>query len=120
MNDAPFCTISGMLKALGEPTRLRIYAFLSGCCCPVAIDEESGEVRPVEGRTVGEVCCHLTGSERITSTISEHLKELRLAGLIVTEKRGRQTLCAANPVALQQLSAFFQEREQEQKNVCNC
>ena len=41
-------------RALGDPTRLRIFEFLAGCCGPVAL-EETGEVRRVEGATVGEV-----------------------------------------------------------------
>ena len=82
-------------RALGDPTRLRIFQFLAGCCGPVAV-EETGDVRRVEGATVGEVCCRVTGGERITSTISHHLRELRLAGLITTERRGRHILCRLN------------------------
>jgi DNA-binding transcriptional ArsR family regulator len=82
-------------RALGDPTRLRIFEFLAGCCGPVAL-EESGEVRPVEGATVGEVCCRVTGEERITSTISHHLRELRLADLVTTERRGRHIICRLN------------------------
>lgn len=95
-----------MFKALGDPTRLRIYEFLRACCCPVAIDD-NGDVRQVDGVSVGAVCCHITGKERVSSTISEHLKELRQAGLVVVEKRGKNVLCAANPVAAAHLSAFF-------------
>jgi ArsR family transcriptional regulator, arsenate/arsenite/antimonite-responsive transcriptional repressor len=103
--------VAAMLKALGEPTRLRIFQFLRSCCCPVAVDEETGDVRPVlqalSGPTVGEVCCHVTGQERVTSTISEHLKDLRVAGVILMERRGKNVVCAVNPVALAHLSAFF-------------
>ena len=84
-----------MFKALGDPTRLRIYEFLCRQCCPVAV-EESGDVRPVLGPTVGEVCCHVTGAERINSTISFHLKELRLAGLITVDRRGKNMICGVN------------------------
>src|SRR5437764_15264810 len=86
---------AAMFKALGDPTRLRIFEFLRACCCPVAVDE-SGAVMPVVGPTAGEVCCHITGAERITSTISHHLKELRLAGLITVERRGKHMLCGVN------------------------
>ena len=34
-----------MFKALGDPTRLQIFAFLRSCCCPVAV-EETGEQMP--------------------------------------------------------------------------
>jgi ArsR family transcriptional regulator, arsenate/arsenite/antimonite-responsive transcriptional repressor len=100
-----------MLKALGEPTRLRIFQFLRSCCSPVAVDEETGDVRPIlqalSGPTVGEVCCHVTGQERVTSTISEHLKDLRVAGVILMERRGKNVVCAINPVALDRLAVFF-------------
>ncbi|MDX1934682.1 MAG: metalloregulator ArsR/SmtB family transcription factor [Capsulimonadales bacterium] len=103
--------IAAMLKALGEPTRLRIFQFLRSCCCPVAVDESTGEVRPVSGPTVGEICCHITGRDRINSTISEHLKDLRLSGLILVERRGKQMICAANPAALTALRLFFHGTE---------
>src|SRR5262245_49958694 len=82
-------------KALGDPTRLRIFEFLRICCCPVAVDE-SGGVSRVDGPTVGEICCHITGIERATSTISFHLKELRNAGLISMERQGKHILCGVN------------------------
>lgn len=100
---------AAMLKALGEPTRLRIFQFLRTCCCPVAVDEDTGDVRPVDGPTVGEVCCHVTGQERVTSTFSEHLKDLRVAGLILMERRGKSAVCAVNPAALATLAVFFND-----------
>lgn len=98
-----------MLKALGEPTRFRIFQFLRSCCCPVAVDEETGEVRPVSGPTVGEVCCQITGQEKVTSTFSEHLKELRISGLILMERRGKSAVCAINPIAMKTLNSLFHE-----------
>jgi DNA-binding transcriptional ArsR family regulator len=89
-------------KALGDPTRLKIYRFLSGGCCQVAIDEH-GCVRPMDGPTMGEVCCQVLGASKVTSTLSHHLKELRLAGLIAVERRGRHFVCAANPAMAAQL-----------------
>ena len=98
--------IAGMFKALGDPTRLQIFEFLRSCCCPVAV-EENGDVRPVIGPTVGEVCCHITGAERINSTISHHLKELRLAGLITIERRGKNMICGVNREAVATLTAYL-------------
>jgi ArsR family transcriptional regulator, arsenate/arsenite/antimonite-responsive transcriptional repressor len=95
-----------MFKALGDPTRLRIFEFLCGCCGPVAVAED-GEVRNVVGPTVGEVCCHVTGIEKVTSTISFHLKELRQAGLITMERRGKQMICAPNPEAVASLARYL-------------
>ena len=68
--------VATLFKALGDPTRLRIFDFLRSKCCAVAL-EASGDVRPVAGPSVGEVCCHVTGLDKINSTISHHLKELR-------------------------------------------
>lgn len=99
-------SIAAMFKALGDPTRLRIYEFLRSCRCPVAVDD-NGDVHVVDGPTVGEVCCRVTGSEKISSTISFHLKELRLAGLITMERRGKHMVCGVNPDAIDVLSGFF-------------
>ncbi|MCW3060156.1 MAG: ArsR family transcriptional regulator [Capsulimonas sp.] len=98
--------ITAMFKALGDPTRLRIFEFLRACGAPVAV-EESGDVRPLVGPTVGDICCHVTGNERVTSSISFHLKELRLAGLITMERRGKNMICSVNPEAIVLLAQYF-------------
>lgn len=98
-----------MFKALGHPDRLRIFEFLRSCCCPVAV-EDTGEVRSVEGPTVGEVCCHIMpGAHQINSTISHHLKELRLAGLITVERRGKNMICGVNRPAVAALALYLGE-----------
>ena len=105
-SDSTLLATALMFKALGEPTRLRIYNFLRSCCCEVAV-EDSGDVRPVFGPTVGEVCCQITGADRINSTISEHLKELREAGLITIERRGRNMICGVNLASAHALSSYL-------------
>jgi len=108
--------VAAMFKALGDPTRLRIFEFLRSCCCPVAVDE-AGEVRPVSGPTVGEVCCHVTGAEQINSKISHHLKELRLAGLITVERRGKNMICGVNRAAVAALANYLNDSETSNKNT---
>jgi ArsR family transcriptional regulator len=109
--------VAAMFKALGDPTRLRIFEFLRECCCPVAVGE-GGEVSPVQGPTAGEVCCHITGEERINSSISFHLKELRQAGLITMERRGKHMVCGVDPAVLGKLTAYFGAKEKD--NDCGC
>jgi ArsR family transcriptional regulator len=108
-----------LFKALGDPTRLRIFEFLCQQCCPVAV-EENGDVRPVLGPTVGEVCCHVTGAVQITSTISFHLKELRLAGLITVERRGKNMICGVNRDTVQSLTAYLVSLIPEETSVACC
>src|SRR5450755_3227815 len=108
-----------MFKALGDPTRLHIFEFLRSCCCPVAV-EESGDVRPVIGPTVGEVCCHVTGAEQINSKISHHLKELRLAGLITVERRGKNMICGVNRESVAALAAYLAVEISVDCSGCSC
>lgn len=91
---------------MGDPTRIRILLFLNECCCPVAVTDE-GDVSPFDGATAGQVCCHLTGEDKITSTVSFHLKVLRDAGMIHMEKRGKYMVSSVNREALATLAAFF-------------
>ncbi len=115
--------LSAMFKALGDPTRLRIFQYLRSCCCGrAAVEEATGDARTVlevtpgvEPPTVGEVCCQITGSDKITSTLSNQLKELRTAGLIHMERRGKYMLCSVNPQAVALLAIYFtQEPEAPQ------
>ena len=88
-------------KALSDPTRHHIVEFLSNMCCGGAsVDEEGG----VEGPTAGEVCCHITGAEKINSTVSHHLHELAEAGVIDIERSGKRMLCTLRTETLRELS----------------
>ena len=98
--------LAAAFKALGDPTRLSIFEFLCECCCDVAVDE-AGDVSPAEGPTAGEVCCRVTGVEKITSTVSFHLKELRNASLITMKKRGKHMVCSVNRHTLALMQAYW-------------
>ncbi len=102
----PDADLAAMFKALGDPTRLRIFEMLRCCARPIAL-EATGDVRRLEGPTVGEVCCSITGAAGITSTISHHIKELRLAGLVTVDRRGKHMVCAINPQAVATLAAYL-------------
>lgn len=91
-------------KALGDPTRLHIVEFLSHVCCNrVAVHEDGG----VEGPTAGEICCHITGAEKITSTVSQHLHELEGCGLIQIERRGKAMVCTLRTERLRALGSYL-------------
>lgn len=89
------------LKALADPTRLQIVEMLASCCCAEGYVNDDGSI---EGPSAGEICCQITGAEKITSTISHHLHELDAARLISMEKRGKRTICRLKPETLTEIS----------------
>lgn len=110
--------VTSMFRALGDPTRRAIFEFLCHRCCPVAI-EDTGEVHQIQGATVGEVCCHITGSQKFSSTISFHIKELRLAGLISAEKEGKFMVCSVRRTAIDALKTYFNSLPTLQESECS-
>jgi len=70
--------------------------------------EETGDVRPASGPTVGEVCCTIMpGAEKINSTISHHLKVLRDAHLVTWEKRGLWVYYSLDRAKLEQATSYL-------------
>ncbi len=69
MNSSPLARTHAIIRALGNPARLRILAMLGS----------------------GELCaCQITEVLRLApSTVSAHLRELRLAGLVGERKQGK-------------------------------
>ncbi|HEY2285844.1 MAG TPA: metalloregulator ArsR/SmtB family transcription factor [Streptosporangiaceae bacterium] len=82
--------ISVLLKALADPARLRLVSLIA---C----------------HEVGEACvCELTGAFDLTApTISHHLRVLREAGLVSSERRGTWVYYRANPDVLARLAAVL-------------
>ena len=78
-------------KALGDPARLRLLSLIAS---------HSG----------GEACvCDISGTFDLSQpTISHHLKTLRSAGLLDSERRGSWVYYKVVPGALQQLSLILQ------------
>ncbi|TDC04539.1 transcriptional regulator [Streptomyces sp. 8K308] len=83
--------LSRMFKALSDPVRLRLLSLIASH----------------EG---GEACvCDLTGPFDVSQpTISHHLRILREAGLVGSERRGTWVYYWVLPAALTRLSALLQ------------
>jgi ArsR family transcriptional regulator len=86
--------LAPLFKAIADPVRLRLLSLIA---CH-------------EG---GEACvCDLTGAFELTApTISHHLKVLKQAGLIDSERRGTWVYYWIKPAALQRLAAILGPRQ---------
>jgi ArsR family transcriptional regulator, arsenate/arsenite/antimonite-responsive transcriptional repressor len=86
--------LAPLFKAIGDPARLRLLSMIA---CH-------------EG---GEACvCDLTGAFELTApTISHHLKVLKQAGLIDSERRGTWVYYWVNPQALARLSGLLKPEQ---------
>jgi ArsR family transcriptional regulator, arsenate/arsenite/antimonite-responsive transcriptional repressor len=82
--------LAPVFKALGDPVRLRLISLIGA-------------------RQGGEVCvCDLASAFDLTQpTISHHLKVLREAGLIVSERRGTWVYYRIVPAALERIAALL-------------
>ena len=82
--------LAQVFKALGDPVRLRLISLIGA-------------------REGGEVCvCDLTSAFNLTQpTISHHLKVLREAGLIDSERRGTWVYYRVVPAALERMAALL-------------
>ena len=87
-------------RALGDPTRMRIFRTLMSCCAPGASAAKGGA-------TASEVCCQVSGAQKINSTVSHHLKERRQAGLIEVERRGRCMMCRPKTEGMREMLNFL-------------
>jgi ArsR family transcriptional regulator len=85
-----------MFKALGNSHRLAIFLRLISCCPPGT----KWVAEPESRRVVGELGEDLNIAP---STLSHHIKELRTAGLIIAERRGKNIECWVDPEALNTL-----------------
>jgi len=83
-NDLEACAEA--FKALSNPNRLAIFLHLISCCPPGTSCSFDEEMR----RCVGDLGRGLSIGQ---PTISHHIKELRRAGLIHVQKKGRFTQC---------------------------
>jgi ArsR family transcriptional regulator len=91
--------LARIFKALSDPNRLEIFLLLRNCCPAGCRPAEANE-----GNTVSNVAAHFDLS---LSTVSHHIKELRMAGLIVCEKRGQTVYCGPNEAVLDEIENFL-------------
>ena len=86
------------LRALADPTRLRILELLKkkGCCSCDEVDDRAG----------GMCVCDLQSALRLTQpTITHHLQVLRQVGLVECRRIGPWLYCQRNQAALKALGA---------------
>lgn len=90
LTEAEAAGLAGVFKALADPVRLRLFSL-------------------VASHTGGEACvCDLASAFDVTQpTISHHLKVLREAGLLDSERRGTWIYYRARPEAMAQLSLLL-------------
>ena len=93
MSDDDALHIALRLKALADPARVKIIAFLFGS---PAGEEISGTLAEVLGLT--------------ESTVSHHLTQLRKAGLVASERRGMNVFHRVRTEALQALCTAIDPR----------
>lgn len=91
LDEATCVSLAPMFKAIGDPVRLRLLSLIAS---------HSG----------GEACvCDISSPFDLSQpTISHHLKVLRSAGILDSERRGSWVYYRIIPAALQRLSAFLQ------------
>jgi ArsR family transcriptional regulator, arsenate/arsenite/antimonite-responsive transcriptional repressor len=90
MDEKSAAGLAQVFKALGDPVRLRLISLIGA-------------------REGGEVCvCDLTSAFDLTQpTISHHLRVLREAGLIDSERRGTWVYYRLVPAALERMAAVL-------------
>lgn len=82
--------VSGLLKALADPVRLRLMSMV--------LSHEGGEA----------CVCDLTADTTVSQpTVSHHLKVLHQAGLLDREKRGTWVYYKAKPEAMAAMTTLF-------------
>jgi DNA-binding transcriptional ArsR family regulator len=86
--------LARMFRALGNPHRLRLFMNLL----------EESKLDLAKGRSHDCFLVKLlSGIDLGAATVSHHVKELSDAGLIQTEREGKQLICSVDPKGFAQL-----------------
>lgn len=93
--DEPVDNLARMFRALGNPNRLRLFMNLL----------EESKLDLAKGRVHDCFLVKLLGGlgDIGAPTVSHHVKELSDAGLIQTQREGKQLICSVDPKGLEQL-----------------
>lgn len=102
-NEDNLDVVAAALKALSNPTRLRIFLRLVNCC-GVGIDCKESEL----GSCVTDLG---KGLDIAPSTLSHHVKELRHAGLLRQNRIGKEIYCCVDDRALRVIAEFVKGLE---------
>lgn len=95
------------LKALADRNRRELFMCIQKCCGEVAVDPSGHAHATGPGKTIGDICCQLSGDRTVTSTVSQRIKELREADLICVTRQGRHMVCTVNASTIAALKTFF-------------
>jgi ArsR family transcriptional regulator len=90
MGEGAAAGLAQVFKALGDPVRLRLVSLIGA--------HQGGEVC---------VCDLTTAFDLAQPTISHHLKVLRQAGIITSERRGTWVYYRLVPAALERMAALL-------------
>lgn len=95
----PWQEYAAIFRALAHPARVAVLQVIRSAprgCCP--------------GPSASICACDIGKALGLSaSMVSHHLRELRLARLIRTEKRGQWVHCSANPDALALIGRFARD-----------
>jgi DNA-binding transcriptional ArsR family regulator len=90
--------LSRVFKALSNPNRLQLFVNL--------LDESRLDL--AKGRIHDCFLTQLLDNLKVGApTVSHHVKELADAGLIDTQREGKQLICSVKPEAMTELRALF-------------
>lgn len=89
--------LATVFKTLGDENRLAIFQLIRERCANRAIPADQIE------NSVSKLADEF---DLALSTVSHHLKELRTAGLIHCEKRGKSVYCSPNDDVLREIEQF--------------